>query len=82
MTMRNAAGGAGQVDEPPREGDDHTDDGPDGGAAAAIKGTSLAGPTAGTVGAMADGSLGGRVGVDPESNADDREEAGEASERS
>lgn len=65
MTMRHAAGGAGQIDEPgktldePVESEGRTDrtQDPGGGAPAAISGTSLAGPTGGTVGAMADGSL-------------------------
>ena len=78
MTMRQAAGGAGQVDEPALEPEEQLqsetpmdrDADPDGGAAAAIKGTSLAGPTGGTVGAMADGSLGSTVDPDAESAAD------------
>ena len=66
MTMRHAAGGAGSIEEPDKtldepvgteERTDRTHDGPEGGAPAAITGTSLAGPTGGTVGAMADGSL-------------------------
>ena len=78
MTMRQAAGGSGQVDEPALEPEEQLQAetrldraaGPDGGAAAAIKGTSLAGPTGGTVGAMADGWLGATVDPDPEFAAD------------
>ena len=65
MTMRHAAGGAGQVDaerdldeqvEDERRSD-RPDDGPDGGTAPAIKGTSLGGPTGATVVGVSDGTL-------------------------
>ena len=65
MTMRQAAGGAGQVD-PERDLDeqvedqrraDRLDEGPDGGTAPAIKGTSLGGPTGATVVGVSDGTL-------------------------
>lgn len=77
MTMRQAAGGAGNLDEPnsatdetlEAEGRLDADDGPDGGVAPVIKGTSLAGPTGGTVVAAADGSLGQTVDADPDRTA-------------
>ena len=77
MTMRHAAGGAGDLDEPKRTPDEgvdaegrlDADDGPDGGVEAAIKGTSLAGPSGGTVVAVTDGSLGSTVDPDPDRTA-------------
>jgi hypothetical protein len=82
MTMRHAAGGAGDLDEPKRTPDEgvdaegrlDADDGPDGGVAAAIKGTSLAGPTGGTVVAVTDGSLGSTVDPDPDRTAHEEPE--------
>ena len=83
MTMRHAAGGAGSIDEPDKTPDEpvwtdetttQTDDGPDGGVAPVIKGTSLAGPTGGTVVAVTDGSLGTTVDADPDRTAHEEDE--------
>ena len=81
MTMRHAAGGAGEVEEPKRSPDEdlrsegrEPDDGPDGGAAPVIKGASLAGPTGGTVVAAMDGSLGSTVDPDPDRTAHEADE--------
>ena len=82
MTMRQAAGGAGNIDDPKRTTDEgldaeqgrDRDDGPDGGAAPVIKGTSLAGPTGGTVVAVTDGSLGSTVDPDPDRTAHEEAE--------
>ena len=83
MTMRHAAGGAGDIDDPNRttdeelveEGQKASDDGPDAAAPAVIKGTSLAGPTGGTVVAATDGSLDPALDPDPDRTAhEDTEE--------
>ena len=74
MTMRHAAGGAGDLDDRKRspeddlqaEGRPDRDDGPDGGAPPVIKGTSLAGPTGGTIVAATDGSLDPTMDPDPD----------------
>ena len=84
MTMRHAAGGAGDVDGRERttedaleaEGRPEPDDGPDGGVAPVIKGTSLAGPTGGTVVAATDGSLEPTIDADPDRTAHEVEERG------
>jgi hypothetical protein len=87
MTMRQAAGGAGDVDQPwqsseeelEKEARGEPDDGPEGGTVPAIKGTSLAGPTGGTVVAVTDGALGSTVDPDPDRTA--HEELDDVEER-
>ena len=82
MTMRQAAGGAGDLDEPKRTTEDglepegrDSDAGPESGAAPAIKGTSLGGPTGGTVVGASEGSLGTMADRDPDRTAhEDHEE--------